>query len=146
MAKYKKVLLAVDFHTDNDLVVARGNEICKENGADLWLIHIVEPLVVASAVDSMSNDRKLIDIEELVQKESRSKMEELGDRLSVKPERMLVCRGQPAREIHAAVEKNDIDLVVLGTHGQSGLQLLLGSTANSVLHGISCDVLAVRVK
>ena len=37
------------------------------------------------------------------------------------------------------------DDVVLGTHGQKGVQLLLGATANSVLHGSSCDVLAVRV-
>jgi universal stress protein A len=35
--------------------------------------------------------------------------------------------------------------VVLGTHGQKGVQILLGSTANSVLHGANCDVLVVRV-
>ena len=38
-----------------------------------------------------------------------------------------------------------MDLIVLGTHGQKGVQLLLGATANSVLHGSCCDVLAVRV-
>ncbi|MBD3646240.1 MAG: universal stress protein, partial [Pseudomonadales bacterium] len=51
-----------------------------------------------------------------------------------------------SNEIRAVAEKQDIDRIVLGTHGQHGLQLLLGSTANSVLHGVSCDVLAVRVK
>jgi universal stress protein A len=34
---------------------------------------------------------------------------------------------------------------VIGTHGQSGISLLLGSTASSVLHGSGCDVLAVRI-
>jgi universal stress protein A len=43
-----------------------------------------------------------------------------------------------------ANEKN-IDLIVIGTHGRSGIKLLLGSTANSVLHGVKQDVLAVRV-
>jgi len=38
-----------------------------------------------------------------------------------------------------------MDLIVLGTHGQKGVQLLLGTTANSVLHGSNCDVLAVRI-
>jgi universal stress protein A len=38
-----------------------------------------------------------------------------------------------------------MELIVLGTHGQKGVQLLLGATANSVLHGADCDVLAVRV-
>ncbi len=40
----------------------------------------------------------------------------------------------------------DFDLIIIGTHGQHGIALLLGSTANAVLHGVSCDVLAVRVK
>jgi universal stress protein A len=35
--------------------------------------------------------------------------------------------------------------IVIGTHGQKGLQLLLGSTANAVLHGAGCDVLSVRI-
>ncbi len=39
----------------------------------------------------------------------------------------------------------DADLIVLGTHGRHGLGLILGSTANGVLHGASCDVLAVRI-
>jgi universal stress protein A len=42
-------------------------------------------------------------------------------------------------------EKINADLIVVGTHGQSGLRLLLGSTANAVLHGVKTDVLAVKV-
>jgi universal stress protein A len=38
-----------------------------------------------------------------------------------------------------------VDLVVVGSYGRHGLQLLLGSTANGVLHLAACDVLAVRV-
>ena len=53
--------------------------------------------------------------------------------------------GTPSREIHNFAEENGTDLIVLGTHGQKGVQLLLGATANSVLHGAACDVLAVRV-
>jgi universal stress protein A len=43
-----------------------------------------------------------------------------------------------------AVERG-ADLIVIGSHGRHGLQLLLGSTANGVLHLSECDVLAVRV-
>jgi universal stress protein A len=39
----------------------------------------------------------------------------------------------------------EADLIVIGTHGRHGLGLLLGSTANGVLHGVKRDVLAVRV-
>ena len=53
--------------------------------------------------------------------------------------------GSPADEIHHMAEKLNADLIVIGTHGQSGLRLLLGSTANAVLHGVKRDVLAVKI-
>ncbi len=48
-------------------------------------------------------------------------------------------------EIHALAEKLSADLIIVGSHGRHGLALLLGSTANGVLHGAKCDVLAMRV-
>ena len=39
-----------------------------------------------------------------------------------------------------------VDLIVIGGHGRHGLALLLGSTANAVLHGAPCDGLAVRIR
>ncbi|PIE36321.1 MAG: universal stress protein UspA, partial [Gammaproteobacteria bacterium] len=56
-----------------------------------------------------------------------------------------VVLGRPETEIHALADTIDADLVVMGCHGRFGLALLLGSTANGVLHGTKCDVLAVRV-
>ncbi|MEM7366668.1 MAG: universal stress protein, partial [Pseudomonadota bacterium] len=75
---------------------------------------------------------------------SRDILPEITQRLRFMEE--VGLGGRPAAEIHRIVEAEKIDLIVMGTHGQSGLQLLLGSTANSVLHGVTCDVLAVRVK
>jgi len=43
-------------------------------------------------------------------------------------------------------KKHNTDLVIVGSHGRHGVRLLLGSTANAVLHGAECDVLAVRVQ
>jgi universal stress protein A len=54
--------------------------------------------------------------------------------------------GQPRQEIHRLAEEQDCDLIIVGSHGRHGLALLLGSTANDVLHGAPCDVLAVRLK
>ena len=48
-------------------------------------------------------------------------------------------------EIHSKAEEIGADLIVVGSHGRYGLALLMGSTANGVLHGATCDVLAVRV-
>jgi universal stress protein A len=47
--------------------------------------------------------------------------------------------------MHNLAKQTDIDLIVVGSHGRHGLALIFGSTSNSVLHGASCDVLAVRI-
>ncbi|WP_313899138.1 universal stress protein [Leclercia adecarboxylata] len=48
--------------------------------------------------------------------------------------------------MHRLAKKQGCDLIVVGSHGRHGLALLLGSTANDILHGAPCDVLAVRLK
>jgi universal stress protein A len=55
-------------------------------------------------------------------------------------------RGKPASEIKRLAENLHVDLLVIGSHGQSAIKaVVLGSTANAVLHGIHCDVYTVRV-
>jgi len=47
--------------------------------------------------------------------------------------------------MHNMAETQQMDLIVVGSHGRHGLALVFGSTSSSVLHGASCDVLAVRI-
>lgn len=61
-------------------------------------------------------------------------------------DRVYLEQGNPATEIKAKAEQIQADLIVIGTHGRHGLGLLLGSTANGVLHGVECDVLTVRIR
>ncbi|EAW31305.1 hypothetical protein GP2143_07144, partial [marine gamma proteobacterium HTCC2143] len=53
--------------------------------------------------------------------------------------------GRAENEIHSLAEELGAELIVVGSHGRHGIALLLGSTANGILHGATCDVLAVRV-
>ena len=53
---------------------------------------------------------------------------------------------QPRHEIQQLAKDQKCDWIVVGSHGRHGLALLLGSTANDVLHGAPCDVLAVRLQ
>ena len=145
MATYNKVLIALDFHGDNDQIIEKGKQIAADNGSGLHLIHVNEPITMAYTADGMSFNDQVIALEASIRKESREKMDNLGSEMNIPEDRRLVREGVPAREIHEVVKELGIDLIVMGTHGQSGLKLLLGSTANSVLHGVSCDVLTVRV-
>ncbi|MFP6806967.1 MAG: universal stress protein [Pseudomonadales bacterium] len=146
MASYNKILMALDFHGDNDQIINKGLELVESNNAELFLIHINEPLAAAYAADGMSWGGEIVSLEVNIRKESQVKMSEAGNLLKVDSEHCLLRDGKPAHEIHETVKELGIDLIVMGTHGQSGLQLLLGSTASSVLHGSTCDVLTVRIR
>jgi universal stress protein A len=146
MALYKKVLMALDFQSDNAEIIEKGQAVVADNGADLYLIHVDEPIAMAYAADGFSFNDQIVSLQASIRKEAQERMAQMGEELGVPAERRIVKEGSPAREIHEVVEELGIDLIVLGTHGQKGLQLLLGSTATSVLHGVTCDVLTVRVK
>lgn len=145
MSMYTKILIALDFHADNDEIVEKGLSLAASNSAELYFIHVNEPLAVAYGADGMSWSDQVVVLETSIRESARKKMVELSEKADVPIDRCITREGKPAREIHDLVKEKNIDLIVMGTHGQSGLQLLLGSTANSVLHGATCDVLTVRV-
>lgn len=146
MAKrYKNILLAVDFHDDNATVVETAKDMAELYGATMHLVHVNEPLGMAYAADGVSWGDQVYALEASIRKESEKKLGELASSLGVPEDRTHLLEGRPATRIHNLCESENIDLIILGTHGQGGLQLLLGSTANSVLHGSGCDVLAIRI-
>ncbi len=146
MAMYSKVLMALDFHKDNAQVISKGKQVAEDNGAELFLVHVEEPIAVAYAADGFAANDQIVSLQASIRQEAQQRMAKVGKELSVPAERQIMRQGKPSTEIHDVVKEKDIDLIVLGTHGQHGLQLLLGSTANSVLHGVPCDVLTVRIK
>jgi len=145
MSMYSKILIAVDFHVDNEEIVDKGVALSKANDAELYFVHVNEPIAASYGADGMSWSNQVVALETGIRESARKKMAELGEKTGLPADRCITREGKPSREIHDVVKEHNIDLIVMGTHGQSGLQLLLGSTANSVLHGATCDVLTVRV-
>jgi len=146
MGSYRNVLLAVDFHADNRQVIDKAVQVVEMNGAVLHLIHVVEPLAYAYTDGMTTWGEEMVSLESSIREDARKKLDELSTSLKIAGANSYFRTGKSSEEIHAATQEYDIDLIILGTHGQAGLQLLLGSTANSVLHGSVCDVLAVRIK
>lgn len=72
-------------------------------------------------------------------------LSELANRLGAPEAGLYVETGSTRAEILRLAKEKAVDLIVVGSHGRRGLALLLGSTANAILHGANCDVLAVRV-
>ncbi len=140
MAKYRKILVAIDLSVESKQVLETADSMRQRHDAELLVVHIVEP------VSSVYSSDILID-EEQVFKAAKEHLAADAKPFNIEVSQQIVAVGHPQTEIHQLAKKHDIDLVVIGSHGRRGFQrLMLGSTANRVLHGATCDVLAVRVK
>lgn len=146
MSGYDKILVAVDLSSESSPIIERARSLGAEN-AEVHLVYVQEPMdsVYLGVVPYGPVFVGMDQVEGRLRDELTEKLRLLGSQFGIPESCQHFLSGTPAREIHAFVEEHGIDLIVLGTHGQKGVQLLLGSTANSVLHGASCDVLAVRV-
>ncbi len=146
MSTYQQILVAVDLSDESETVLTQAQLIAGPN-ADLQLVFVQEPMdnVYVGIVPQSAAFSGLGDLEAQLAKEMQQKLVALGDRFDVPVKHRHILHGSPAHEIHRFAGENNIQLIVIGTHGQKGLGLLLGSTANAVLHGAKCDVLAVRI-
>lgn len=147
MAGYAKIAVPIDLSSESDVIIRKARDIGHED-AELHLLYVQEPMdtVYLGVVPYGPVFVGMDQVEGRLKDELKQKLDQLGERFDVPAERRHFLDGSPAKEIHRFVDEHDIEVVVLGTHGQKGVQLLLGSTANSVLHGAPCDVLAVRVR
>ena len=144
MAVYSHILLAVDFTPVTDTVARQAIELCQAFKARLSLVHVVE----FTQMD-LSNDLILpqeLELDQELMKQSKQRLEELAENLEIDKSECFVSQGSTRREILRLAKELNTNLIVIGSHGREGIQRLLGSTANAVLHGAPCDVLAVRIK
>jgi universal stress protein A len=146
MATYQRILVAVDLSSESEVVLQKAQFIADVN-ADIHLVYVQEPMdnVYVGIVPQSAAFSGLGDLEAQLGEELKQKLTDLGEKFTLPSDHLHILNGSPAHEIHRFAKEYDTQLIVIGTHGQKGLQLLLGSTANSVLHGAGCDVLSVRI-
>lgn len=137
---YKRVLFATDFDEVGVQAAYKAKKIADENGADLILVHVVEPIPAYAYPGFAGFSEVEISIREQAEKE----LSDLAQKLKVDAAHCFVEFGATKNEVLRVAEEKNIDLIVTGSHGKHGLALLLGSTANAILHGANCDVLVVR--
>ena len=139
---YRHILVGLDLTDETPQVLAKAIQIARVYNAQLSIAHVLEPITFAYGGDMP------LDISEMQAQQVQRAEQELQAILKnidfpIAQEHVLV--GQPASELHYLAEQQDADLIIVGSHGRKGFALLLGSTPNSVLHGATCDVLAVYV-
>ena len=142
MTIYSKVMVAIDLTEEAPQVLGKALEVSKAHGAELMLVHVVEPVGYAYGGDIPMD---LSELQDQLDKAAHEQLQAYGDQYGISKENQVVTVGRPESEIHRLAKEQGVDLVIVGSHGRRGIQLLLGSTANGVLHGSECDVLAVRI-
>jgi len=146
MSDYTHILIAVDFSASAKQILKKARDIAQRNNAKLSLLHVVEYLPpIDSAYEPILASNWVVDENEMMEQARQSLKEfsqqnNLGDEVELE-----VQLGTPKHEITQFVKDHQCDLVVMGSHGRHGISLLLGSTANAVLHAMPCDILAVKI-
>ena len=144
MKNYRVILLTVDLDpASQDLLLLQAKEILEATGAKLYMAHAVEQISSYGAAYGVAAGAE---IEEALVESAQSSMTELAKRLNLPAEQVIIKVGPPKAIILEEAERLNVDLIIVGSHGRHGIRLLLGSTANAVLHSANCDVLAVRIK
>lgn len=142
----KNVLFATDFSSISEAALPYATAICRRFGATLHAVHVLSEaslLMMTGGVDYVSMGT----IYEDAHTEAREKLEVIAAGFEGFPHRCHVRHGQVWRNLAAIVEENSVDLIVVGTHGRTGLgKLVLGSVAEDILRHANCPVLTVGPK
>ena len=145
MSDYQHILLAVDFSEQGVYVAEKARSLAYRYQAKLSIIHVLDNIPMPDTnygtVIPLDQDSSY----DLLEAE-KAKLMQLGARLHVDLANRWLLWGVPKQEIIRIAEQEKVDLIVVGSHGRHGLALLLGSTANSVLHHALFDVLAIRLQ
>lgn len=140
---YRSVLVAVDLSNESARIIQRALELAGGDVGRLYLTHVVEPVAAAYPIDAYAIN--MTKLQEEAMAIARQRLASIADKHGIPSDRQLILAGAAATEIRSKAEEIGADLIVIGSHGTSGWKLLLGSTANKVLHGACCDIMTVRV-
>lgn len=144
MANYQHILVAVDTSQQYQHICSKTLDLANHHQAKLSLCHLVENYLASDfAYEAISN--VTIEMQEELLDHAKQRIHTIGSELNIPAEHQWVEFGNPRQDVVRLADEHQVDLIVIGSHGRHGIQLLLGSTANAVLHHANCDVLAVRL-
>jgi len=142
----KNILFATDFSLTSEAALPYATAICRRFGSTLHVVHVLSDtslLMMTGGVDYVSMGTIYDD----AQADAKQKLECLAERFDGFPHRCYVRHGQVWKALDRIIAENEIDMIVVGTHGRTGLgKLLLGSVAEDILRHAPCPVLTVGPK
>ncbi|MFW5921068.1 MAG: universal stress protein [Polyangiales bacterium] len=144
MAEIKRILSPVDFSETSDHALRYAVDLASKLGAEMHVVHVYQlPMYALPDGGVLAGP----DVAAGIMDQAQKRMKELTKELDGEGVRMKthVIEGMPHREIVRMADEIEADLIIMGTHGRSGLShLLLGSVAERVVRTSTHPVLTVR--
>jgi len=142
---FRNIVIATDGSKNAQVAISHGIEFAKLSGAIIHALHVVN---TPSAISESwtAGKETIYKIMKNDGQKAVSKIKKIGEASGVEVREVLL-EGYPSSEIIDFAENNNIDLIVMGTLGATGLErFLMGSVAEKVVRGSKVPVLVVRSK
>ena len=146
MIKLERILVATDFGDASDTALNYGRQLARNFGAQLHVLNVVDNALLLTGVDGIVTDLTMVQAK--IREAAHEKLRELlsdEDRRDLRAVPAIRADNNPAFAIVTYAKSENIDLIVMGTHGRSVMgHLLMGSVAEKVVRIAPCPVLTVR--
>ena len=143
----RKILLPTDFSGCANYALPFAAAIARATQAVVICVHVVEPIVPAVGYTGLAEPMPMAEISEQLEDSAERQLPQLAeceDLHGLKVEEVIV-HGDPAAEIVRVAAEREADLIVVSSHGRTGLgRIIFGSTAEAVVRHASCPVLVVK--
>ena len=144
-AQIKRILVPIDFSDCSLASLRYAAGLAKQLDASLTLLHVIDSLVAPPEMEYVHLNIKDFNAER--ERHANNKLAALAQKEvdPTVPTTPLLRHGAPWEQIKDTARERKADLIIVGTHGHTGLKhLVLGSTAEKVVRMAGCPVLVVR--
>lgn len=143
----RTILLPTDFSECGNSALVSATSLARKFNASIICLHVIEPIVPTVGYSGMTEPLPIADITEQLEDSAERELPKLAecDECSGLEIEEVIVHGDAAAEIVRVAKERSVDLIVIASHGRTGLgRILFGSTAEAVVRHAACPVLVVK--